>query len=346
MDLFVGYPFISAYLLGEESKVITHEHLNRMSRASSVQDVLGVISETDIGNYFEKAPVNSFGDIDEYLWRYFDERLRLLEWFKLIPSDVLKLVKAYIVKYDVLNIKAALEGITTGKKARSLPIGIIYNYRLLDELFSAQDVDSVVRLLNKCKMKEYASIIEGYKIDGGIDSSLLSQSGLDSVYYKNLLEITKKVNDGSKIAEALGIMIDMTNLQVIIRAIISGTGVEAADSIIAGGSVISEEVGRELLALKLNDLPGKLKDTLYYTAVGEIVNSYIGNKNIGVIGVIIDKHKAELTKEILSRNLMSLSVVAWYLILKEFEIRNLRLILKAMVNNLSVEEIKNSLVFV
>jgi len=38
-------------------------------------------------------------------------------------------------------------------------------------------------------------------------------------------------------------------------------------------------------------------------------------------------------------------VLAWYLIVKESEIRNLRLVLKATFDNIPVEEIKGYLVF-
>ncbi|GAI88256.1 unnamed protein product, partial [marine sediment metagenome] len=48
--------------------------------------------------------------------------------------------------------------------------------------------------------------------------------------------------------------------------------------------------------------------------------------------------------EILSPRVLSPLMAAWYLILKEVEIRNLRLILKAMFDNISVEEIRNCLV--
>ena len=42
---------------------------------------------------------------------------------------------------------------------------------------------------------------------------------------------------------------------------------------------------------------------------------------------------------------MSPLVIAWYLIIKEGEIRNLRLILKAAFDGISADEIKEYLVF-
>jgi vacuolar-type H+-ATPase subunit C/Vma6 len=52
-----------------------------------------------------------------------------------------------------------------------------------------------------------------------------------------------------------------------------------------------------------------------------------------------------LLKEMLSPRVLTPLVIAWYLIVKEIEIRNLRLVLKATFDTIPVEEIKEYLVF-
>jgi len=134
------HAFISAYLKGAEAKVVTPDHVAKMAKTSSIRDALAIITDTDIGDYLEEVPIKTFDDLDEYLWRYLGECFAHIEAFKFLPGDILKTLRAYIVRYDVSNIKAALQGISTGKKARSIPIGVIHNYGLLDELFVAKDV--------------------------------------------------------------------------------------------------------------------------------------------------------------------------------------------------------------
>ncbi|GAI83404.1 unnamed protein product [marine sediment metagenome] len=46
----------------------------------------------------------------------------------------------------------------------------------------------------------------------------------------------------------------------------------------------------------------------------------------------------------MSPRVLSPLVMAWYLILKEFEMRNLRLILKSLADGIPIEEIKEYLV--
>jgi len=342
--LYAKYAFLSAYLKGEEPKVVTSDHIDRMLKSSNIQEALEIIRETDVGNYLEELTVKTFDDLDEYLWRYFAQRISYVESFKLLPKDIHRLLRTYIVKYDVLNIKAALQSISTGKKIRMLPVGIIHNNGLLDELPTAENAGDIIELLIKCKLGNYVPALEGYKVEGGAKSKLLAESRLDSEYYKSMLSMARRIKDGSVLSKALGLVIDLTNLQIASRAIIEGIGPDAAECTIPGGYMITDKAIRELLSFKLTDMPQRLEDLRYRHVAEEVLSSYEKTKSITSVEEIIDKHKFRLLKEILSPRVLSPLVMAWYLILKEFEVRNLRLILKAIADGAATEEIKEYLV--
>jgi vacuolar-type H+-ATPase subunit C/Vma6 len=183
------YAFISAYLKGEEAKVVTPDHVARMVKTSNLRDALEVIKDTDIGDYFEEVPIKTFDDLDEYLWQYLSQCISHLEAFKFLPGDVHEVVRAYIVSYDVYNIKATLQGILTGKRGNMIPLGIIHDYGLLDELSHAEDIDGIRELLIRCRLWEYASVLKEYEIDEEVKSRLLTEAKLDGVYYNNLLSM-------------------------------------------------------------------------------------------------------------------------------------------------------------
>ncbi|GAI00115.1 unnamed protein product, partial [marine sediment metagenome] len=56
------YAFMSAYLKGAEAKIVTSEHIDRVSKTPNIQDVLEVIKDTDIGRYLEEAVIKTFDD--------------------------------------------------------------------------------------------------------------------------------------------------------------------------------------------------------------------------------------------------------------------------------------------
>ncbi|GAI82217.1 unnamed protein product, partial [marine sediment metagenome] len=197
MNLFdTRYPFMTAYLKGEEARLVTSDHISKMSKASDIQDILAIIRETDIGSYFKERPVETFDDLDEHLWGYFSDCLGRVEWFKPVPADMLRIMAAYVLKYDVLNIKSALQTVSTGRQAYMIPIGIVHSHGLLDELSSAENVDDIVELLTKCQLVNYTSALEECKIDGEGDSRLLAEAKLDEEYYRGLLNMTKDITDG------------------------------------------------------------------------------------------------------------------------------------------------------
>jgi len=338
------HAFISAFLKGEETRTVTSEHIDKMMTASNLQDALAIIREADIGSYLEESPVRTFDDVDASLWGYLSRCIRYVESFRFRPKEIPKLSRTYVVKYDVLNIKAALQGISTDKKANMIPVGIIYNNALLDELSTAESVDDIIRILIKCKLVDYVAALEQYKMDERVKSQLLAQTKLDNKYYENMLNVSKTISAGHVFSKTLGLTIDLTNLQIITRAIIRGIGAEIVEYTIAGGYMIAGQAIKDLASSELAEMPTKLGGTPYQGIAKEVVSRYETTKNISAVSEIIDKHKFRLAKEMLSSRLVPSLVMAWYLILKEVEIRNLRLVLKAIVDGVSVQEIRDYLV--
>lgn len=338
------YAFMSAYIKGEESKIITVDYLDNLLRASSVQDALGIIRETDVGNYLEALPIETFVTMDQNLWHYFGDSLERLKWYKPVPIGILSILDAYIEKYDVLNIKAALQSIVTSRSTNMMPLGLLHDNGKLEELSQAENIDTVISILNKTELNDYAIVLDENRTDETIDEIVLSQGRLDVVYYRKLLAAVKKISDSALLTKAFGMMIDMVNLGIIIRAIVSGIGEEVNESIIDGGYIITGDVARDLVSLPYTDMLDRLEDTPYRELIEELRNSFTANNSVVDTEQIIDKHKFRLIKEILAPNVLSPVMMAWYLVLKEIEIRDLRIILKAMFDNVPLEEIRSYLV--
>jgi len=339
-----NYAFMSAYLKGAEAKTVASDHISRLSKTASPRSVLEIIKDTDIGRFLEEMPIETFDDLDRYLWQYFDQCLEELERLKLMPADMRKILNTYRVKYDVINIKAVLLGISTGKKASVIPAGVIYSRGLLDELSRAAKVSDVIQVLIECNLGAYGSILGEYVAEEA-KSKFLTEAKLDREYYQGLFNLSKGIQDGPLLANACGIIMDMANLQLVTRAIIEGIGSEAGELVISGGYMIPETVARDLLSHKLTDIPGMLGGTQYRDIAEEVVASYSRTKSITAVEEVIDKHRFQLLKGILSPRVMTPLMIVWYLIVKEVEIKNLRLVLKAAFDNIPVEEIKGYLVF-
>lgn len=337
------YAFMSAYLKGAEAKTITAAHTGRLSKTASVTDVLDAIKDTDVGKYLSGMSLKTFDDADAYLWEHFGQCLEALEWLRLMPPEMHRLLSAYRVKFDVLNTKAALQGVLSGQKASLIPVGVIHSRGLLDELGRATNVSEVRKVLIDSDLWAYATVLRDYG-DDEARSKLLVETKLDGEYYQSLLNLGKGVEDGFLMTKAFSIILDLANLQMISRAIIEGITAQAADLLIGGGYIISDQMAREMLSRKLGDLPGMLSGTQYREAAEQIVANYERTKSVMAVEEVIAKHKFWWLRELLSPRVMAPMMVVWYLITKEMEVKNLRLIFKAAFDNIPIEEIKEYLV--
>ena len=340
------YAYVSAYLKADETNVFAPRHLSRMLGISNIRDIQSIIRETDIGNYLEGISLNNFDDLDQSLWRYFVHCVKEIESFDFLPADIKTLSSVYIEKYDVANIKAALQLIgSTSNRNPIIPVGIIHDNELLDELSCAENVADVSELLTRSQLAHYIPIIEDFEPDGSAKSRLLLGARLDGEYFRVMLDMASKIRDGDTLAQSIGIIIDLTNLQIVARAIIEGIGTEVADYTIPGGYIITDKTIRDLLAVKIADMPRRLEDGKYNNIAKELSNSYEKTKRVTTVDDILETYKFKSLREVLSPTILSPLVMAWYLVLKETEIRNLRIIFRAIYDNVSIEEIKRYLVF-
>jgi vacuolar-type H+-ATPase subunit C/Vma6 len=338
------YAFIAAYLNGQEAKTVNPDYIERMSNISSFSDILTAISETDIGNYLQGIPIKTFDEVDECLWKYLGDCIARIEGFRFLPDDVRKILQVYIVKYDVANVKAAILGILTQRKAGLIPLGRIHDRGLLDALSQAETVNDVADILVNCELEAFAAIIKEHGIEVGLKSRLTAEAQIDSEYYRKLMDVTLQVEDGFVLAKAFGLIIDLLNLQIISRAIIQNVGVRAADFTITSGYILSTETVKELLSLRLPDLPGRLGANSPYRGIAEeIVSGIARNESITLVDEIIEKHKYNLVRGILSPKILSPLMIVWYMIVKENELRNVRLLIKAAFDELPLTDIKQCL---
>ncbi len=335
--------YMSAYLKAEEPKMVTGSHIDRMSRTTSVGDAFGVIRETDIGSYLEGVSVRAFDDIDRALWDYLAGRIAHIEAFSYMPGDMRKVSRAFVVKFDVANVKSTLQGIVTGEKTPLLPLGVIHDDGFSADLQASETVQDVADVLTRSRLPNLAPAVKNYDPAGGVKAKIAVESALESEYYHGLLRTSRLVREGAVLAKAYGMVIDLTNLSIVSRSVVEGIGPAAADFLISDGYIIEEKMLRDVLPYKLPDIPRRIDLPQYRDIANEIASAYDRTKSVTVIDEVIERYKFIALRDLLSPRVLSPLVMAWYLILKETEVRNLRLVLKALYDGVSVEEVKRYL---
>jgi len=314
-----------------------------MSRVTNVTDAIGIIRETDIGSYLEGVSVRVFDDIDNALWEYLAARIAHIEAFKYMPADMRKVSRTYVVKFDVANVKSTLQGIVTGEKTSLLPLGTIHDDGFLPELQASEAVQDVADILTRSRLPDLAPAVKAYDPAGGTKAKIALESRLESEYYHGLLKTARVVREGSSLAKAYGLVIDLANLGIVCRAVVEGIGAAAGDFLISDGYIIDEKMLRDVLPYKLPDVPRRIDLPQYRELLNEIASAYDKAKSVTVIDEVIERHKSAALRDLLSPRVLSPLVMAWYLVVKETEVRNMRLVLKAIFDGVSVDEVKRYL---
>lgn len=337
------YSFTCAYLKGEESRGVAWDHIDSMlQRSASLKDALEAMKNTDIGEYLWEQPIHEVKDVDAALWRYQETCLDRLDKFSL-PRDIVNLMDIYIKKHDILNTKIALRGAITDETTAMAPLGTIYRQGRLDELSRAESIQEICDTLVKSSLSEYIVILEAIK-DMDQRSLIEGEVGLDNRYNHFLMESLSSMDDGEIMTKALGIIIDTTNLQILFRAVLGQRTATLGDLFLSGGHMLSENMLREFLSLKPSDIVARLESTEYHLMAQDMVKAHEKEGVITTVDRTIDRHKYRFLRDLLSPRVLSPCNLLWYLLLKELEVRNVRLLLKTLMDGISPSEIREYLV--
>lgn len=333
------YAFMSAYLKGEESRSVTSEQIGEvLQRSATIQDALESIGDTDIGEYLLDQPIKTFDDADEYLWLYLDGCLRRFEGFD-IPPDMARVARLYTEKYDLLNIRTALRVILKKVPSSMVPVGAIHGGGYLDDLSAAREKDDLSSILAACKLGDYIRAIEEIN-EKDAQSVSEGEVTLQNLYHQKVLEAFRGMADGHLLEQAFKIGIDAANLRTAFRIALGG-GQAAGAPVLSGGRMLSEGTVQELFTLKMAEITGKLENTGYHTMAQEVSKGYEKGGQITAIDKVTERHRFMMLRDLLSPRILSTSNILWYLLIKELEIRNLRLTFKMLADGIPPAEIKD-----
>jgi len=333
------YSFMSAYLKGEESRSVTFEQIGEvLQRSATMLDALEIIGETDIGEYLLDRPIKTFDDADEILWAYLDECLRRLDGFDM-PSDMSRIAHLYVEKYDVLNIRIALRIILKRVPSSLVPLGAIHSGGYLQELSTVREKDELFSIVAACGLGDYIRTIEDIN-EKDPQSVSEGEVWLQNLYHQKVLEAFRSMADGHLLEKAFKIGIDTANLRTVFRVSLGG-GAAAGAPILSDGRMLARDTVQELLTLKMAEITGKLESTGYHMMAQEVAKGYEKGADITAVDKVTEKHRFRMLKDLLSTRILSTANMLWYLLLKELEIRNLRLIFKMLADGIPPAEIRD-----
>ncbi len=343
------YGYSSARVKAMESRLITNKTMQEIMNAKDASSILSILFQ---GDY--KKELEEFGGLEikgELIDFALSKNLakNVAKLVQISPTTERKLVRAIVGKWDLYNIKIAIEAKDRKSSYDSIARYLI-DYGMYDAAF-IRDVmreESIEGMFNKFMINSpYRDILkeslESYKKS---KNAVDAVAAIDKNYYKALGDVIigLRVIDNSS-ARIIKMDIDMKNLLLMIKAKRAGLKFsDIAGNIIGSGNMSaseleqmyngSKDIESMVLQAKLYDLKSaadiykseKIKQLLVFE-IG--LRNSIFNKSAGL----------------LNHSILSFGAILAYAYMKEIEIFTLRVLINGKMYGLSKEETSRLIVW-
>ena len=312
-----------------ETRLLDKPKVERMIEASSANEVLRILNETEYANV--SANVKRAEDYEEILTA---ELKRVYDLIYEI-SPVKEVVKIMSLKYDYHNIKVLLKGKVLGKDLSHMLIKLgNLDLQEIKRKIDGDNLKSLNGLLGK-GVQEAMKVFEETKDPQKIDIII------DKYMYKELVEIKNSLNY-KFIDNLVKAMIDSTNIRTLLRIKKQNKGRDFAEEVIVQGGAIDSSKLISLLNESPENIMVKLQSTIYSDLVKEGFEGYIATESASLLEKLSDNYIMSLMKDSKLVTFGPEKILS-YIYAKETEIKIIRIIMVGKLNNIAEEVIRERL---
>ncbi|MGB3908674.1 MAG: V-type ATP synthase subunit C [Methanomethylovorans sp.] len=336
-----NYAYTTARVRAMKGKLLSKETYPRLMNMQ-ISEITRFIQEVEYKEDVDQL-ARSYEDVD--LIEHALNRNLAVTFNKLLnisEGELNFLISEYLKKYDIWNIKTILRGkhcdASTDDILESIVAAGRLTYTFTSELAAKPTYEDVIAALSA---SECYSILKDYN---GTNLSDI-ENRLDKNYYYDLFQAIgdPKTKDRKLFTKFIQTDIDLKNLVTLFRLKRYGiTDPLMADLLIEGGLKLHFKEMERMLSLSFEDFLVQLENTPYW----EEISDCCGPKMESLIHVETRLKKLRLKSAESFSHVYPLSIVPImdYILSKENEVSNLRMIVRGKEVGLSDEEIRDQLV--
>lgn len=256
-------------------------------------------------------------------------------------GEVNFLIAEYLKEYDIWNIKTILRGkycrASTEEILEALVAGGTLTYTFLSGLAGKETED----VISAFEGTEYYPILKSY--NGTNLSDIENQ--LDKLYYAGLFAVAggSKSKDRKLFAKFIRAGIDIKNLMILFRLKKAGiTDPQMMNLMIDGGLEIEQKDIQRLMPLPFEEFIEELDKYSYWKEISDVVSP--GMQSLIDVETRLKKYRLKSAASFSHVYPLSIVPIMDYMLTKQNEVNNLRIIVRGKEANLSDEIIREQLV--
>ncbi|WP_276876069.1 V-type ATP synthase subunit C [Anaerococcus hydrogenalis] len=304
-----------------EKNLLTSENLKRIIDTDNLEEALSSLNDTKYGELIQK--LERAEDYEKILSQMLLDSYKAM--IKISPDE--NLVHYLEEKYNFHNLKTLVKELIQDADYSSIyiDIGKIDLVKIKRNL--KEDLTDNDKYLSYAK--KALDLYKENKDPQDIDLSL------DKDFYEKLLEDSENL-DYESLINFTKERIDLTNLKTLLRIKGQGQSVDLLEKALIDGGNIDKNLFRDSLNADKNSYSNLFFKEKIYPQVKKSMEENDLNKAMQKLEKVIDNHLMDFAKE--SKKVSyGPEVIMGYLISREMEIKNLRIILTAKLNSLSRE---------
>ena len=309
-----------------ETKLLSRAKIDRIIDAKDVDDALKVLNETEYSNSF--SGVSGANDYEKILS---NELTRVYDLMRDVSADPV-VVDLLALKYDYHNLKVLVKEHEYDKDFSDLyvPVGTI-EPKALKQAYIEQDFDQIPKEFETA-IEDVVADLQETKDPQRIDLIF------DKYYFEHLYNMAKETKIQLFI-DYVRDLIDFTNVKSAIRLKKQKKEFKFYNDVILENGNIDKEEILSTFSDSIDDMIDRFKNTKISSGLIMGLDSYKETGRLSDFEKYMDDYLMELNKESKQINFGPEPIFS-YIIAKETEIKTLRIILVAKLNNLSPEVIR------
>lgn len=268
---------------------------------------------------------------------------------RISPYELSLLIKEYIKRKDIEDIKTILRGKFTSTNERLIESSITAAGTLsYDFLLSLLKKESIEEILKSSKIVDYFLLKDGLKYLNDKKSLISIENALDKCYYNHLIQFSSILpKEGALFRDFLLKEVEVLNILTLIRLKKAKLGKEIVkDFIILSGNKLSDSKIMSLTELdNLEELSRRLEKSEYKNIIAKGVEEFKKNGSLITFEAQLYKYLLNQSALFMHQHPLSIDVILGYMFAKDIEVRNLKVIVKGKQLGLSEEFIESQLVY-
>lgn len=309
-----------------EKRLLSRAQYDQLIDARDMDEVFRLLNETEYGAYFNK--VEGPHAYDQALDKALQDFYKDMRW--MAPDK--ELVDIFLLKYKIHNHKVFMKELLLGEDQAEV-------YMDIDGSDFLERKETLMLMDEKLREREFpeyfAKALKAYDKTG--DAQFVDIYA-DASYFEQMLALATKL-DVVMITDYVKDLIDFTNLKTLFRMRKQlKNAALLQDTLIEGGHLEKNMLARRFFD-PIEDIAASLKNKRVGTALRKGFEAYESTHKLASFEKYFENHSMDRLKDAKMVN-YGPEVLFAYLLAKETEVKNLRIILVSKLNNLPAEKIR------